>query len=83
VQSRTLHNLQFEEKFWEIIHAGFGHKRKKLSSNLKKYLTYGGVASVEVMKKKKNLINNLGNKRAEELSLFDWINLVKNISSQK
>ncbi|PIZ87064.1 hypothetical protein COX93_02315 [Candidatus Nomurabacteria bacterium CG_4_10_14_0_2_um_filter_30_12] len=71
VQSRTLHNLQFEEKFWEIIRAGFAHKRKKLSSNLKDFLKNkkdGGIASVE----------SLGNKRAEELTLNDWIKLTKN-----
>jgi len=71
VQSRTLHNLQFEEKFWEIIRAGFAHKRKKLSSNLKDFLKNkkdGGIASVK----------SLGNKRAEELTLNDWIQLTKN-----
>lgn len=49
-----------EKKFWEIVKAGFAHKRKKLSSNLKKYT---GNACVE----------KLGNKRAENLSLEDWI----------
>ena len=53
-----------EKLFWEIVHAGFAHKRKKLSSNLKKYI---GKASVD----------SLGNKRAEELTLKDWIDLVK------
>ncbi|MFA6274328.1 MAG: 16S rRNA (adenine(1518)-N(6)/adenine(1519)-N(6))-dimethyltransferase RsmA [Candidatus Paceibacterota bacterium] len=57
-----------EEEFWEIVRSGFAHKRKKLSSNLKLI---------------KNLINlektkNLGNKRAEELSLKDWLDLAKN-----
>ncbi|MFA5936830.1 MAG: 16S rRNA (adenine(1518)-N(6)/adenine(1519)-N(6))-dimethyltransferase RsmA [Candidatus Paceibacterota bacterium] len=73
-----------ENKFWEILHAGFAHKRKKLSSNLKKYnpllispFTGGekgeGIASAL----------NLGNKRAEELTLTDWINLVKSIDINK
>ncbi|MFA6324823.1 MAG: 16S rRNA (adenine(1518)-N(6)/adenine(1519)-N(6))-dimethyltransferase RsmA [Candidatus Paceibacterota bacterium] len=53
-----------EQKFWEIVHAGFAHKRKKLSSNLKKYI---GVACVL----------ELGNKRAENLTLEDWIDLAK------
>jgi 16S rRNA (adenine1518-N6/adenine1519-N6)-dimethyltransferase len=56
-----------EEKFWEIVKAGFAHKRKKLSSNLKILQKNGGIASVE----------NLGNKRAEDLSLQDWILLAK------
>jgi 16S rRNA (adenine1518-N6/adenine1519-N6)-dimethyltransferase len=57
---------KFEEKFWEIVKAGFAHKRKKLSSNLK------GVISPE----KLSLIN-LKNNRAEDLTLSDWINLAK------
>jgi len=73
VQSSTLHSLsaeKFEERFWEIVKAGFAHKRKKLSSNLKKISknsNYGNIAYVE----------NLGNKRAEDLSLADWILLAK------
>lgn len=59
-----------EEKFWEILHAGFAHKRKKLSSNLKKYI---GPSYVNILK----------NKRAEELTLTDWINLVKSIDIHK
>ena len=54
------------EGFWEIVRAGFAHKRKKLSSNLKNLLKKEALASLE-------------NKRAEELSLADWINLVKMI----
>jgi len=53
-----------EKKFWEIIHAGFAHKRKKLSNNLK-----------NIVPKEKNLyLNN----RAEELSLSDWLKITKN-----
>lgn len=57
-------NKKLENKFWEIIHAGFAHKRKKLSNNLKK-----------VIPKEKNLYPD---KRAEELSLEDWLTVVKN-----
>jgi len=53
-----------EEKFWEIVRAGFAHKRKKLSSNLKNLQVQAGPGH--------------GNKRAEDLSLEDWINLAKN-----
>ena len=56
-----------EEKFWEIVKTGFAHKRKKLSGNLKT-LKNGSLASVW----------SLGNKRAEDLSLEDWILLIKN-----
>ena len=53
-----------EENFWNIVHAGFAHKRKKLSNNLK-----------DIISKEKNIF---ANKRAEELSLEDWLKIVKN-----
>ncbi|MFZ2205666.1 MAG: 16S rRNA (adenine(1518)-N(6)/adenine(1519)-N(6))-dimethyltransferase RsmA [Minisyncoccia bacterium] len=53
-----------EGKFWEIVKAGFAHKRKKLSKNL---------ADAGVKYKK----TELGNKRAEELKLEDWITLAQ------
>lgn len=52
-----------EEKFWEIVKKGFAHKRKKLSGNLK---NYEGLRYI-----------NFGNKRAEDLTLIDWISLAK------
>ena len=57
----------FEGKFWEIVKTGFAHKRKKLSGNLKILLKNGSLASVQGM----------GNKRAEDLALSDWILLAK------
>lgn len=56
-------NKTNESRFWEIVKAGFAHKRKKLSSNLKT----GGITTT--------INEELGNKRAEDLSLTDWINL--------
>ncbi len=56
----------FEEKFWEIVKAGFAHKRKKLSGNLK-----------WVISPEKLSVMNLENKRAEDLKLEDWLNLAK------
>ena len=53
-----------EQKFWEIVRTGFAHKRKKLSGNLK------GLIPEEILV-------NLGNKRAEELTLSDWISLAR------
>jgi 16S rRNA (adenine1518-N6/adenine1519-N6)-dimethyltransferase len=61
-----------ENKFWELIHAGFAHKRKKLNSNLKSELNFNENTQ-------KNCEKILGNKRAEELTLADWIFLVKNM----
>ena len=66
VQGKTLNSHEFEEKFWEIVKAGFAHKRKKLSSNLKN-LKDGSKASV----------SSLGDRRAEDLTLEDWIALCK------
>jgi len=57
-----------EEKFWEIIHAGFAHKRKKLSNNLKKYID----------KTHKTGEKDYKNMRAENLTLDDWLLLTKN-----
>lgn len=56
-------NKVHEDTFWEIIHAGFAHKRKKLSNNLKHYPGRSWI--------------NYKDKRAEDLSLFDWINILK------
>ena len=56
-------NKVSEENFWRIIHSGFAHKRKKLSGNLKKII--------------KNIPKELKDKRAEDLTLTEWINLVK------
>jgi 16S rRNA (adenine1518-N6/adenine1519-N6)-dimethyltransferase len=53
-----------EERFWEIVKAGFAHKRKKLSSNLKEVC-------------QRDTLAYLGNKRAEDLTLADWILLVR------
>ncbi|MFA6257622.1 MAG: 16S rRNA (adenine(1518)-N(6)/adenine(1519)-N(6))-dimethyltransferase RsmA [Candidatus Paceibacterota bacterium] len=60
VQNKSLNNQIFEEKFWEIVKAGFAHKRKKLSSNLKNVCQSLALA-------------DLKNKRAEDLTLEDWI----------
>jgi 16S rRNA (adenine1518-N6/adenine1519-N6)-dimethyltransferase len=55
-----------EEKFWEIVKAGFAHKRKKLSGNLK-----------NVFSDSNESFKLIGNKRAEDLPLAEWINLAK------
>ncbi|MES2023444.1 MAG: 16S rRNA (adenine(1518)-N(6)/adenine(1519)-N(6))-dimethyltransferase RsmA [Patescibacteria group bacterium] len=55
-----------EEKFWELVKAGFAHKRKKLSGNLKNFLNI-------------KLPEKLKDARAEELTLSDWLTLAKDI----
>lgn len=59
-----------EEDFWEIVRAGFAHKRKKLSGNLKSLKNYQTLVN-------KNLLESMGNKRAEDLTLLDWLALSK------
>ena len=54
-----------EDKFWEIVKKGFAHKRKKLSGNLK-----------NVISKEKLSKTGIKDKRAEDLSLKDWLDLV-------
>jgi 16S rRNA (adenine1518-N6/adenine1519-N6)-dimethyltransferase len=51
-----------EKLFFELIHAGFAHKRKLLAGNLK------GVGVT--------LPAPLAKKRAEDLSLLDWLTLI-------
>ena len=62
-----------EEKFWQIVRAGFAHKRKKLTSNLKKY----GILTENSHK------NALENKRGEDLLLGDWVDLAKSANINK
>ncbi len=58
-----------EERFWEIVKAGFAHKRKKLSSNLKDVC-------------QRDSLTEWGNKRAEDLGLKDWISITKEAMNQ-
>jgi len=51
-----------EARFFELIHAGFAHKRKLLAGNIK------GVGVI--------LPEKLSKKRAEDLSLADWLTLI-------
>jgi len=61
----TTNNIS-EKNFFEILHAGFAHKRKILSGNLK------GIVTPE----KISLLPQ--NIRAEDLTLNQWAELVKN-----
>jgi 16S rRNA A1518/A1519 N6-dimethyltransferase RsmA/KsgA/DIM1 with predicted DNA glycosylase/AP lyase activity len=54
-----------EEKFWQIVRAGFAHKRKKLTNNLK--------LKPKIFEKLKIPINS----RAENLNIDQWKKLVK------
>lgn len=80
-----IENKVDENKFWELVRAGFAHKRKKLSSNLRYSVDAknGSKASVLVDVLSKAAFDSLGNKRAEELTLADWINLAKSLHINK
>lgn len=54
-----------EERFFEVLHAGFAHKRKILSSNLKNILPTEKIATLKI------------NIRAEDLKVEEWINIIK------
>ena len=59
-----------EDVFWEVIHAGFAHKRKILKGNLKnlnKTTNWSGI--LEKIGLKENI-------RAEDLSLKNWIDFI-------
>ncbi len=55
-----------EIRFWEIVKKGFAHKRKKLSGNLKDIC-------------QRDTLTPYADKRAEDLTLSDWINLTKEL----
>ncbi|MBI3888352.1 ribosomal RNA small subunit methyltransferase A [Candidatus Nomurabacteria bacterium] len=56
----------FEQRFWEIVKTGFAHKRKKLSGNLK------------ALKNEKFVLpEEMKDKRAEDLTLEDWLKLAE------
>ncbi len=56
-----------EEKFWEVLRAGFVHKRKQVKGNLQLFKENLNRDSFEA----------LHNSRAEDLTLQDWLSLIK------
>lgn len=62
---QDLAELVSEKAFWELVHKGFAHKRKKLGGNLKSFNNLN-----------QNVLQKLKDKRAENLSLDDWFELL-------
>ncbi len=62
-----------EKRFWEILKAGFAHKRKFLSRNLEKG------AEKEKIENAMSKCALSKNSRAEDLSLSDWLCLAQNL----
>ncbi len=56
-------NQEEERRFFELLHAGFAHKRKMLAKNLAAAGIHTAAAPAKI--------------RAEDLSLSDWLNLLR------
>lgn len=70
ISHKNFKNKTEEERFFEMVKAGFAHKRKQLAGNLKSI--YGGATSI--------LMSEAGiqpNARAEDLALTDWFALIR------
>lgn len=84
----TPEELQNEEIFFKVLHAGFAHKRKVLSSNLKELFQEGHkkVEKDEINTQIKSIFDQLNiniKARAEELNINQWIALSKSIKNLK
>ena len=71
-------NTVDEEKFWQIVKAGFAHKRKVLISNLKDLCGRQDLPHLREIFKELKISEKT---RAEDLELLDWINLTSSLSS--
>ncbi len=77
ISQKHFQTKEEEGRFFEIIKAGFLHKRKVLSKNLEE-ITKNGQKIKEAFKKL-----NLGEKiRAEDLKFNDWIELTKELTDK-
>ncbi len=72
---------KWEKWFFDILHAGFAHKRKILVSNLKPFFKENDIK--ETPEKIFEKINLKPKIRAEELSIEDWILLAKTLIKTK
>jgi 16S rRNA (adenine1518-N6/adenine1519-N6)-dimethyltransferase len=68
---------RIEDYFFEMLHYGFAHKRKVLIKNLKPFLEKKQIKKIEAVKILEQ-INKTEKTRAEELSISDWLHLIKN-----
>ena len=69
--SRNFLGSVSEKRFFEVLHAGFSHKRKQLFGNLK------AVFEEKALKIKMESAHILQNTRAESLSKENWLELSK------
>ncbi len=67
-----------EERFFEILHAGFAHKRKILAGNLREWFKKGNETEINIEQVLVDL--KLDSKtRSEDLNLLNWAELIKKI----
>ena len=73
ISKKNFPDTHLEQRFFDILHAGFSHKRKKLSRNLE------AAAEKEAIERAFTTLNLNINTRAEDLSLETWIRLAQSL----
>ena len=68
ISKNNFKNPTEEQRFFEIVKTGFAHKRKTLSSNLKKLITKEKLLKLGINE----------NERAENLTLNQWLKITNN-----
>jgi 16S rRNA (adenine1518-N6/adenine1519-N6)-dimethyltransferase len=69
ISRSNFENKHHEEVFFQIVKAGFAHKRKTLAGNLKNIL------EPEIVEQVLQQTNIAPNTRAEDLGISDWLKL--------
>lgn len=76
ISGKNFPNIESEKLFFEIVRAGFAHKRKVLTGNLRELF---GESTFAILKE----IGILEKARAEDLSLNQWISITLRSQLQK
>lgn len=77
ITKESFENKDEEGRFFQILHAGFGHKRKRLAKNLEEYAEKGSIIGAF---KEAGLGENA---RSEDLSLSNWLTLTKHLKQRE
>lgn len=75
-----IENKITEKDFFEILHAGFAHKRKMLLGNLKEWYIKEGNNDDKKLPLLFSTLKLSEKVRAEDVPLSDWINLIQKLS---
>ncbi|MDH5442048.1 MAG: 16S rRNA (adenine(1518)-N(6)/adenine(1519)-N(6))-dimethyltransferase, partial [Candidatus Nomurabacteria bacterium] len=71
ISRQNFDSEKHEKAFFDLIHAGFAHKRKQIGGNLKL-----------IVSEPEKLLNSVGiepKTRAEDISLDKWLELARNM----